>query len=249
MSTPFHTPVLSLDNLLGIAEQHAHAYASARPFPHIVIDNFLPEPFAEEILAQFPAPDAPAFAARTIGNVQVGKFGSLNAKRFAHAPALIQNALLWLNSYAILYFLERLTGIENLLVDPYFKGGGLHQIVNGGKLDVHADFNFEPNLKLYRRLNLLLYFNKEWDASYGGNLELWDKDLSACQRTIAPLFNRCVIFTTSSTSFHGHPEPLTLPEGITRKSMAVYYYTAEPGGDFSGTHETLWKRTHKEGGT
>jgi Rps23 Pro-64 3,4-dihydroxylase Tpa1-like proline 4-hydroxylase len=248
MSTAYHTPVIELDYLLGLADKYADAYAAAQPFPHVVIDDFLPESLAQGIHEQFPAVDAPAFAPRTIGTVQVGKFGSLTAKRFAHAPALIQNALLWLNSYAMLYFLERLTGIENLLVDPYFKGGGLHQIVNGGKLDVHADFNFEPSLKLYRRINLLLYFNKEWQPTYGGNLELWDEGLTAPQHSIAPIFNRCVVFTTSSTSFHGHPVPLSVPEGVTRKSLAVYYYTAEAGDGFTGTHETLWKRTRKEGG-
>lgn len=234
---------LPLDHYLMLAEKLAPDYARAEPFPHVVIDNFLPADFAESLFASFPPVDSPAFQNRTMGDVQIGKFGSVNARRFAHAPDTLQQGLLWLNSYVILYFLETLTGIANLLVDPYFKGGGLHQIVQRGKLDVHADFNFEPSLKLHRRLNLLLYLNKDWRDEYGGQLELWDASVTRCEKRIAPLFNRCVIFTTSSTSFHGHPQPLDLPPGMTRKSLAAYYYTADPAPDFTGKHETLWRKT------
>jgi hypothetical protein len=238
-------PLLDLNALLPLAERLAPTYATASPFPHIVIDDLLPPDLAERLLAEFPPVDSEVFKERTIGNVQKGKYGSVQAKRFVHAPPFLQNMLLWLNSYAILHFLETLTGIHNLLVDPYFHGGGLHQSVQGGHLDIHADFNFEPNLKLYRRLNLLYYLNKEWKEEFGGQLELWDPDLSRCEARIAPIFNRCVIFTTSSTSFHGHPRPLQLPPGHTRKSIAAYYYTAEPGETFDGIHQTLWKKPGK----
>ena len=55
----------------------------------------------------------------------------------------------------MLEFLETLTGIDGLVPDPYFAGGGLHQIVRGGFLKVHADFNWHPKLRLDRRLNML----------------------------------------------------------------------------------------------
>ena len=147
-----------------------------------------------------------------------------------------------LNSAPVIAFLERLTGIEGLVPDPHFVGGGLHQIERGGHLKVHADFNRHPRTQLERRINLLLYLNRDWKDEYGGALELWNRDMSACEARILPLFNRCVVFSTTETSYHGHPEPLNCPEGWTRKSIALYYYAREPAGDNEGgEHNTLFQ--------
>src|SRR5438034_178076 len=78
----------------------------------------------------------------------------------------------------------------------------------GGFLKVHVDFNVHPKLKLDRRLNMLIYLNKEWREEWGGDLELWDADRTMCRKKIAPLFNRTVVFSTGDSSFHGHPHPL-----------------------------------------
>jgi Rps23 Pro-64 3,4-dihydroxylase Tpa1-like proline 4-hydroxylase len=141
----------------------------------------------------------------------------------------------------MLLWLEALTGIEGLIPAPYFGGGGLHQIEPGGFLKIHADFNVHPKLKLDRRLNMLVYLNKDWRDEYGGHLELWDRDLSACRKKILPSFNRTVIFSTTDTSFHGHPHPLTAPVGMSRKSVSLYYYTAgRPEAERSAPHDTLF---------
>jgi hypothetical protein len=147
-----------------------------------------------------------------------------------------------LNSAPFIDFLERLTGIEGLVPDPHFVGGGLHQIESGGHLKVHADFNRHPRTGLERRLNVLLYLNRDWRDEYGGALELWSRDMSTCQARILPHFNRCVVFSTTSTSFHGHPEPLSCPPGQTRKSIALYYYSKErPPEERGGEHNTLFQ--------
>jgi len=112
--------------------------------------------------------------------------------------------------------------------DETLEGGGLHQSERGGFLNVHADFTVHPHRRDWRRrLNLLLYLNTEWDESYGGYLELWDTEMHACRKKIGPILNRCVIFSTDPTSFHGHPDPMTCPPGTTRKSLALYYFTQE----------------------
>jgi hypothetical protein len=119
----------------------------------------------------------------------------------------------------------------------------MHQTTAGGYLDVHADFNVHPRTKLLRRLNVLLYLNPGWRDDYGGELELWDRGMTRCVVRIAPLFNRCVVFTTSDESFHGHPHPLATPPGVTRKSLALYYYSLAPGARNSGRnqgHNTLF---------
>jgi hypothetical protein len=131
-----------------------------------------------------------------------------------------------LNSRPFIEFLENMTGIKGLIPDPYFLGGGFHETRQGGHLDVHADFNLHPKMKIERRINLLIYLNRDWRADYGGSLEIWDAGMKNRVESITPEFNRCVVFSTDATSFHGHPAPVAHPDGISRRSIALYYYTA-----------------------
>jgi hypothetical protein len=131
-----------------------------------------------------------------------------------------------LNSDAFLRFLSELTGIENLIADHAFGSGGVHRSTRGGFLNIHADFTVHPyRPDWHRRLNVLIYLNEQWEEAWGGYLELWKTDMSECARKVAPIFNRCVIFNTDYDSYHGHPEPMQCPEGLWRKSIALYYYT------------------------
>jgi Rps23 Pro-64 3,4-dihydroxylase Tpa1-like proline 4-hydroxylase len=147
-----------------------------------------------------------------------------------------------LNSATFIDFLERLTGIAGLIPDPHFEGGGLHQIERGGHLKVHADFNRHPRTGLERRLNVLIYLNRDWKDEYGGAFELWNEDMTTSEEKVMPYFNRCVIFSTTSKSYHGHPEPLTCSAGETRKSIALYYYSKErPAEERGPAHNTLFQ--------
>lgn len=153
-----------------------------------------------------------------------------------------RNFLLNLNSSAFLSFLEQVTGISGLISDPYFDGGGLHQICRGGNLKIHSDYNKHKNLNLDRRINLLLYLNKNWREEYGGHLEFWDRNMTACRKRIAPVFNRTVIFGTTDYTYHGHPELLECPEHVTRKSLALYYFSnGRPREEISEGHGTLFR--------
>jgi hypothetical protein len=142
----------------------------------------------------------------------------------------VRNLFAELNSQAFLGFLEELTGIKGLIADPHFEGGGLHETKRGGHLGVHADFNVHDQLKVERRLNLLVYLNEDWDDEYGGQLELWKKDMSECAVRVSPVLGRAVIFSTALDSFHGHPDPLNCPPERSRRSIATYYYTAAEEG-------------------
>jgi hypothetical protein len=122
--------------------------------------------------------------------------------------------------------LENICGIRGLVPDPYFEGGGYHEITQDGHLSVHADFNHHGPMNLERRINVLIYLNKDWKDEYGGQLELWDNDMKRCVKSFVPLFNRCVIFNTNSNSNHGNPQPVNHPDGMARRSIALYYYTA-----------------------
>jgi Rps23 Pro-64 3,4-dihydroxylase Tpa1-like proline 4-hydroxylase len=227
--------VLNSERLKSLAEKLSGVYASAEPFPHIVIDDFLPTDVLRRVAENFP----------NAGNIEWYKFADPRSKKLAaEDESLIEDNARWLlyqlNSATFMKFLETLTGIEGLIPDPYFAGGGLHQIERGGYLKIHADFNRHPKLKLDRRLNLLLYLNENWKEEYGGHLELWDREMEQAVHRILPIFNRCVIFSTTDTSYHGHPEPLTCPSGMTRKSLALYYYSnGRPAEEVSHEHGTL----------
>jgi Rps23 Pro-64 3,4-dihydroxylase Tpa1-like proline 4-hydroxylase len=213
------------------------AYASAAPFPHAAIDGLFDDAELEAVLRDFPAPDQMRWMRfdnpleKKLGYFHESSAVSDTVRRFLDA----------MNGFEMLLFLEALTGIDGLIPDPYFGGGGLHQIEPGGYLKVHADFNVHPKLKLDRRLNMLVYLNKDWRDEYGGHLELWDREGRARVKRILPIFNRTVIFSTSDTSFHGHPHPLQSPPGVTRKSFSLYYYTAgRPAEERSAPHDTVF---------
>lgn len=211
---------------------HAKAFAAAQPFPHAVIDDFLARPHCEFLSSHFPEPHHEVWLDwRTRHPGQYGKQGPGDSSRFDLLEDEFRWALEEFNSAPFLQYLETLTGIDDLVPDPFFTGGGMHQILSGGILDVHTDFNYYSRLKLYRRLNLLVYLCEDWQEGYGGELELWTdapKRGGLCARRLAPRFNRCVVFQTDKRSFHGHPREWRAPEPVTRRSLAFYYYTKEP---------------------
>lgn len=213
-------------------------YQNAEPFPHIVLDGLFDDADLDSVLGEFPKPE----------EMQWHRFESPQEKKlgYYHEISVVRPAvrafLGAMNGFETLLWLEALTGMEGLIPDPYFGGGGLHQIEPGGFLKIHADFNVHPKLKIDRRANMLIYLNKQWSEEWGGHLELWDRSMSECRKRIAPLFNRTVIFSTTDTSYHGHPHPLASPVGVTRKSVSLYYYTAgRPADEMSIPHDTIFR--------
>jgi Rps23 Pro-64 3,4-dihydroxylase Tpa1-like proline 4-hydroxylase len=233
-------PKETLERLVAKADDYQHA----KPFSHIIIDDFLPPEVLEKVLEEFPGVQDPQWTEFKLETEN----SKLASNAYELIPPYIRYVLDQLNTPPFLQALERLTGISHLVPDPYYMGGGMHQTKRGGWLDIHVDFNYYERLKLYRRINVLLYLNKEWKEEYNGSLEIWDDKVKNMHNKILPLFNRCVIFTTSENSHHGHPDPITCPEGVTRKSLAWYYYTAENGENISDeAHTTLFKHRPGEG--
>ncbi|PIQ96307.1 MAG: proline hydroxylase [Nitrospinae bacterium CG11_big_fil_rev_8_21_14_0_20_56_8] len=212
-------------------------YREAAPFPHIVLDDFFDPEILNRVLEEFPSNK----------DIQWIQYYDTNQKKLANeneaGMGLFTRYVLYsLNSATFLKFLEEMTGISNLISDPSFRGGGLHNIYRGGKLGVHADFNKHEKFNIDRRLNLLLYLNKDWKEEYGGHIELWDRDMRQCHKRILPIFNRVVVFTTTDCSYHGHPDPLDCPDHMSRKSLALYYYTnGRPEEEIGQHHSTLFK--------
>jgi Rps23 Pro-64 3,4-dihydroxylase Tpa1-like proline 4-hydroxylase len=204
---------------------------NAPGFPHFCIDGFLDEAFANEVMSAFPT----YLRAQSLGHTfetvnERHKIQIADSAKF-NAPILRLHHLLASDE-----FVEKMSyvsGIPDLVADPRLAGAGIHETNHGGRLDVHVDFNFNEELGLYRRLNLLVYFNKDWKEGYGGYLDLWDHDVRNCLGRYAPRFNRAAGFATSNVSWHG-VTPVNCPPGQFRKSFAVYYYSKEPPMGWDG---------------
>jgi len=232
--------------LMAFAAEHHAAYKQGQPFPHIVIDDFVADDIVDELLKGIPAPDPERQTRDNSSYVdeggklpaQISKVGLREERDFT---PFLRHFIWELNSPSFLLFVEKLTGIANLLPDPRMLGGGTHQTLPGGLLRVHADFNVHRVFEIDRRINLILYLNRDWKEEYGGHLELWDKTVKHCVERVLPIDKRCVIFSTGSDTWHGHPHPLTCPPDRARQSIALYYYTnGRPVHEKHERHKTLW---------
>lgn len=210
---------LDFEKLDAIARARREEFAAAEPFPYVVIDDFLPAESAEALLADFESQDA---GWDFYHHYNEKKMAITRIERMAPRTQQVFEAL---QSREFVDFIERLTGMEDLISDPDLDGAGMHKTLPGGYLNVHTDFlSHTKNRHWSREINLLVYFNKDWKPEWNGNLELWDADLSRCVQSVEPVFNRCVIFHTAQRSYHGHPHPLACGPGTDRKSIALYYF-------------------------
>jgi hypothetical protein len=218
----------------------AAKFREREPFRHVVIDDFFAADACAELLAQFPpfeSGDARNEAGELAGKSTVEKIRAIGPS-YAALDDLVQ-------SREFLDFVGRVTGIADLLYDPWYFGGGTHESRNGQDLDAHVDFNRHPVQHWHRRLNLIVYLNREWEDGWGGSLQLHSDPRAADDRitTVTPLYNRAVIFETTEWSWHAFP-PIDLPASrreLTRKSIALYFYTTErPPEELADTHSTIY---------
>ena len=217
---------------------------NATPFPSLCIDGFLEEDFANRVLDAFPTFEQASLMGREFAALnERGKVQLTDSSKFPEPIAELNRLLA---SPEFRQDLSYIFDIPDLLDDPKLVGGGMHQTGPQGHLDVHVDFNFIRDRKLHRRLNILVYFNKDWKPEWGGNVELWDKKVKVCHHSFSPIFNRCVIFATSEISYHG-VTAVKCPQGNTRKSFAGYYYTEQAPEGWDGTiHTTIFKARPNE---
>ena len=214
--------VKSSNNLLIFAKKNRLKYKKSKPYPHVVIKNFFDKDFLTKVEKEFP--DLSKIKTSTnYNNKNEVKFANNNRKIFKKNTKLLFQ---FLNSNQFIKFMQLLTSIdEKLLPDNSLSGGGLHEIKKEGVLKVHTDFNKHPFKKLDRRINVLIYLNKDWKQGYGGHLELWNKNMNKCVQKFLPTFNTMVIFSTNDFTNHGHPNHLRCPKNTSRKSIATYYFS------------------------
>lgn len=253
---------LTQKRLRTIANQHKETYQNAYPFPHTVIDGLFPQSILDALLEEVPESLVvdgcyPKHRRCIQAKPTDRQYLKSSINKDEEMGPITREVIYYMMSGIFIDFLKELTGVRGLLADPMLEGGGIHLTSNGGKLDLHADFNAYKGPRLDRRVNVFLFLNPDWDDSYGGHLELWNKELTSCGQRIVPSLGRFVVFSTSDFSHHGHPHPLSAPPGRVRRSLALYYYTvgrpaeecldgicpvydAEGKGRATG-HSTLWK--------
>lgn len=231
--------------ILNSVDSLTYNYNVSHPFPHIILDNFFDEALLlkclEEVKNNYLWTTDDTILKYQSKKYYLPDVEENDLEAYKQSIPVTKFILEYFNSPEVLNFLEKLTGIKNLIGDPAFFGGGVHKVLNEGRLSIHADFNVNRRTGLYRRINFLLYLNPIWNREWGGNLELWNKDVSKKYVSIEPIFNRVVIFNTTDSSFHGHPEPLNVPDGVCRYSLALYYYTKDSAEVNNSWRAVDWK--------
>lgn len=192
-------------------------FAAAEPFPHLVLNSWIPEKYLQ-ISKSLPVRQDPAWV-----QYRSGSELKRTCRDIHLLPDPAPRLFWWLNSQQFIGHLQQLTGLQELLPDPMLHGGGIHCSDQGGRLGIHVDYALHPRLKLERKLNLVAFLNPEWSPAWGGALELWNDDATECVKRILPQPGRVVIWRPSDISFHGQPQPVECPEHISRTTAAVYY--------------------------
>ncbi|MDX1904374.1 MAG: 2OG-Fe(II) oxygenase [Thermonemataceae bacterium] len=208
-------------------------FDNGKPYRHLVMDSFLKNDFANLIHDNFPPAEA---LQKHYDGLNENKSEGANFGDFHSAFSQLRETLM---SKEFTQWMSAVTGIEEVFVTDDNLGCGLHEGKNGSFLDVHIDFNIHPGKNVHRRLNMLIYMNKDWKEGYGGDLEIWNADMTVCEKKVAPLFNRAVIFETSEISYHGYSK-INVPAGMARKSIYTYFYTKERP-NAAAYHDTVFK--------
>jgi len=235
-----------------LAAQLNPLFTSAEPFHHVVIEDFLPDDIARAIAAEFPTTAEPIWRVagpgdtRHSGDPDVEKISCSNIDAF---PPLTRHVVNEFNSGVMVEFIEGLSGFSNICTDPSLYGAGLHSTGRGGRLMIHADASRHRNTKLHQVVNMIYYCTPDWQPEWRGDLELWDRDCTRCEKSVSPKFNSALFFRAGTNSYHGHPHPVESPPGIRRNSIAIYYYTTDrpTDEDYSGFRNFAdWRPTRPE---
>lgn len=229
-------------NVLGRLDEIHSGFTNGQPFRHVVIDDFFLSDVAEAMLRDFPSVDDPTQL--------LNEFGAPNPKSAISDVKSLAPVFVEVDTYIqggeFLGAMEKITGIPDLRYDPWYYGAGTHENFHGAGLDAHYDFNIHPKTAYHRRLNAIIYLNKDWDPSWRGEIAFhtdpWDLN-NDVKKTVTPEFNRCVVFETTENSWHS-VAPVNLPEdqrGKSRKSFTIYLYTADrPNDEMAPAHGTVY---------
>ncbi len=222
--------------------KHREQFLAADPYKHVAIDGFFEPDFAEALLRDFPAFNP----ALTKNEIYEGVWGKAVNTSIREISPAYEELYAMIGSEEFLSVMTEMTGIPDLVLDPSLFGGGTHENLHGQSLDAHVDFNYDKTRKLHRRLNLIVYLNKDWWPEWGGSLEVHSNPRRPKENRIKSYpctFNRAIVFETNEHSWHGFPE-VNLPESErhrSRKSISIYLYTKDrPTHEVAPPHGTFY---------
>ena len=216
------TFIRALDRLQNESQLLQRSYAAAKPYPHLVIDNLFEPELLDRLVADFPQSQN-----RDWLTWETAHESKTTSKGIDELSIFTQMFCLWFNSRDVIKVIESITGIDRLVGDPLFLGAGLHEMYRNGWLEMHADYTRHFSLPLMRRINVLIYLNRDWDASWGGELVMQDPQ-NGQKVSYLPNFNRTIIFPTTAKTLHGVPNALNCPLDRSRKLLSIYYWTPIP---------------------
>lgn len=223
-------------------------FQEAKPFRHCIIDNFFEDTTAIDLSNEFPDYNDP--------NIwSVYRNAIENKKLTPHwdlFPAKTYQAFTLMNKPEFVEKIKLITGISNLVADYGMHGGGWHMHNCGGKLNMHKDYSIHPKLGMERRINVIIYMTPNWQEEWNGGLEFWshDAEKNLPKESITKVhnkFNRAVLFDTADNSWHGLPTEIVCPEGVYRKSLAIYYIS-EPRTGVDGHDRAYFAPTAEQVG-
>jgi 2OG-Fe(II) oxygenase superfamily len=231
----------SIAKLRKNTESFQTQYVSGQPYPHLVIDDLFEAEILDRIVAEFPKAENRDWIVWDTDNETKS-----TSRGIAGLPMFTQIFSLWLNSSEFIDEMKKITGIDDLVPDPLFFGAGLHDMYRNGWLEVHADYTKHPVMPLTRRINLLIYLNRDWDPDWGGSLELWDSPNPKQKVSYSCDFNRSIIFPTTSETMHGVPHRLSCPPGRSRQLLSIYYWSpvsspVEAGEPLTWASQSNWR--------
>jgi Rps23 Pro-64 3,4-dihydroxylase Tpa1-like proline 4-hydroxylase len=230
--------MINYDLLESHVDDYAQKFREAKPHKHLIIDGFLDTEVAMKAFQVFPKMEE----MDKLKDIRQYKAQDPDISKFE--PIFSEIIFEHIQSQRLLQILSQITGIPNLYADPKLYASGLAQGANGSFLNVHIDNSSHPTEPWYRRLNILVYLNPHWTEEKGGHLELWSPDMSESV-AILPIFNRMVLFATDKQSWHGHSRVNT-PDGDTRKSINIYYFTEESPDGTDYHHVTSFRARKNE---
>ena len=213
----------TLERLRHESQTLRKSYITAKPYPHLIIDNLFEPQLLDRLITEFPQPQNRDWLVWDTTHESKTTSRGING-----LSILTQMFCLWLNSTDVIKAIESIVGIDNLVGDPLFHGAGLHEMYRDGWLEMHADYTKHFTLPLMRRINILIYLNRDWDASWGGELVMQNPENPEEKASYPAYFNRTVIFPTTAKTFHGVPTPLTCPLDRSRKLLSIYYWSPIP---------------------
>jgi hypothetical protein len=218
-------------------EAMRETYRSGVPFPHVILDDLFAPALLDSVLAEMAAMSAEQWRVvetRSVEKIRRMRSGVEVGSAGAQLVSLVHSA-------SFLYLLSEITGIWQLLPDPYLQGAGYAAMQRGDFFNVHSDRNIAYDTGLTRRLAMIVFLNKEWDPKYHGQLELWNDSGTRCDVSVDPLYNRTILFEVADPNYHGVPTPIDCPAGRSRQSFIVYYHTVGIDGKSEVTpHSSLF---------